>query len=80
MLFTFEYRISVEDCLLMGFNPSISRPEYMIIRELAVAPPPVRPSVAMTSTQKSEDDLTYAYIKIIQFNNFLRSQINRGAN
>jgi DNA-directed RNA polymerase II subunit RPB1 len=45
----------------MGFNPKISKPEYMIIRNLAVAPPPVRPSVAMTNSLRSEDDLTYAY-------------------
>jgi DNA-directed RNA polymerase beta' subunit len=45
----------------MGFDPKVTRPEYMIIRNLAVAPPPVRPSVSMTNTMRSEDDLTYAY-------------------
>ena len=49
----------------MGFDPKITRPEYMIIRNLAVAPPPVRPNVAVTGTMRSEDDLTYAYQKII---------------
>ena len=58
-------RISDKDCLLMGFDPKITRPEYMIIRNLAVAPPPVRPNVAVTGTMRSEDDLTYAYQKII---------------
>ena len=66
--------------MLMGFNPNITRPEYMIIRNLTVAPPPVRPSVSMTNTMRSEDDLTYAYQKIIQFNNLLKNQIARGAN
>ena len=61
--------ISDEDCELMGFKPSESRPEYMIIKNLAVAPPPVRPSVAMTNTLRSEDDLTYSYQKIITTNN-----------
>jgi len=46
---------------MMGFKPQISRPENMIIKNLAVAPPPVRPSVSMTNTLRSEDDLTYAY-------------------
>lgn len=44
----------------MGFRLE-SRPENMIIKNLAVAPPPVRPSVAMSGTNRSEDDLTYAY-------------------
>lgn len=52
----------------------------MIIKNLAVAPPPVRPSVAMSNTMRSEDDLTYAYQKIIQTNNQLQTQISRGAN
>ena len=73
-------KIKDEDCVTMGFNPKVSRPECMIIRNLAVAPPPVRPSVSMTNTMRSEDDLTYAYQKIIQTNNQLQSQINRGAN
>jgi DNA-directed RNA polymerase beta' subunit len=55
----------------MGFKPELSRPEYMIIRNLAVAPNPVRPSVALTNTLRIEDDLTYAYQKIIQTNNLL---------
>ena len=55
-------------------------PENLIIRKLAVAPPPVRPSVAMGSTMKCEDDLTYSYQAIIKHNNFLKSQIERGGN
>lgn len=45
----------------MGFDAKNSRPDWAIIRNLPVAPPPVRPSVAMSSTMRSEDDLTYAY-------------------
>lgn len=37
------------------------RPEWVIIKNLAVAPPPVRPSVVATATLRSEDDLTFAY-------------------
>ena len=54
-------RISDEDLKLMGCDPRIGRPDWAILRVLAVAPPPVRPSVLMTSTMRSEDDLTYAY-------------------
>ena len=62
-------KISNYECELMGFKAELTRPEYMIIKNLAVAPPPVRPSVAMTNTLRSEDDLTFAYQKILQSNN-----------
>lgn len=61
-------KISNEECELLGFKSSLTRPEYMIIKNLAVAPPPVRPSVSMTNTLRSEDDLTFAYQKILQSN------------
>jgi DNA-directed RNA polymerase II subunit RPB1 len=53
----------------MGLRPEISRPENMIIKVLPVAPPPVRPNVIMSSSNRSEDDLTYSYQKILQTNN-----------
>jgi len=65
-----------EDCAILG----IQRPENLIIRRLAVAPPPVRPSVTMGSTMRSEDDLTYSYQAIIKNNNFLKGQIEKGGN
>jgi len=58
-------RITNEDLEVMGFDHTNTKPEYCIIKNLAVAPPPVRPSVAMTSSMRSEDDLTYAYQKIL---------------
>lgn len=73
-------RIDEESCTLMGFNAKVSRPENMIIKNLAVAPPPVRPSVSMGNTMRSEDDLTYCYIKILQTNIALQTQIQKGAN
>lgn len=73
-------RISDEDCDLLGFTPSISKPAYLIIKNLAVAPPPVRPSVAMSSTNRSEDDLTYAYQQILKINIQLQNHMTRGAN
>jgi len=56
----------------MGFNKHQGRPEWMIIKNLPVAPPPVRPSVAMPNCYRSEDDLTYAYQQIIKMNNILK--------
>lgn len=73
-------RINDDDCFLLGFRPENSRPENMIIKNLAVAPPPVRPSVAMSSSNRSEDDLTFAYQMILKTNNQLKTQTDRGAN
>lgn len=64
----------------MGLNPEMGRPDWAIIRNLAVAPPPVRPSVAMSSTSRSEDDLTYAYQQVLKMNILLKEQIEKGAN
>lgn len=55
----------------MGFNEENAHPAWMIIKNLPVAPPPVRPSVATTA--RSEDDLTHAYFEIIKMNNKLQS-------
>lgn len=38
-------KIKDDDLHLMGFNKEQGRPEWMIIQNLPVAPPPVRPSV-----------------------------------
>ena len=65
-------RIADEDCKLMGLDPENCRPDWAIIRNLPVAPPPVRPSVSMSSTMRSEDDLTYAYQQIVKMNLMLK--------
>ncbi|MFN9910222.1 MAG: hypothetical protein ACK56F_29610 [bacterium] len=38
-------KISNEDCFLLGFDTSNTRPENMIISVLPVAPPSVRPAI-----------------------------------
>jgi len=73
-------KVSDDDCVLLGMNPQVGRPDWAIIRNLAVAPPPVRPSVAMSATSRSEDDLTYAYQQVLKMNILLREQIDKGAN
>lgn len=64
-------KIQDEDLKLMGMDPKSSRPEWMIIKALAVCPPPVRPSVEAGDGARSNDDLTYAYTQIIRTNNEL---------
>jgi len=53
--------ITDADCVMLGLNPKFTRPEWCIIKNLIVAPPCVRPSVAMGSGYRAEDDLTYSY-------------------
>ena len=72
-------RISDEDVHFMGFNPTWSRPDWMICQVLPVAPPAVRPSVKHDAQQRSEDDLTHIYSNIIKTNSELMNKINDNA-
>lgn len=58
-------RISDDDMDFMGFNHVWSRPESMICQVLPVPPPAMRPSVKQDAQQRSEDDITQIYMKII---------------
>jgi len=62
----------------MGLDPIHSRPEWMIIKVLTVAPPPVRPSVQAGDGVRSEDDLTFAYREIVKNNILLTKYMNDG--
>uniref|UniRef100_A0A0E0KYK6 DNA-directed RNA polymerase subunit n=1 Tax=Oryza punctata TaxID=4537 RepID=A0A0E0KYK6_ORYPU len=71
--------ISDEDCLLLGLNPKFARPDWMILQVLPIPPPPVRPSVMMDTSSRSEDDLTHQLAMIIRHNENLRRQEKNGA-
>lgn len=73
-------RISDEDVSFMGFNPTWSRPDWMICQVLAVPPPAVRPSVKHDSQQRSEDDITHIIVNIIKANKTLQEKIKANAN
>ena len=64
-------RISDVDASIMGYNPEISRPEWMMITILPIPPPTVRPSVVSDDDKTSDDDITQALHNIIKFNNSL---------
>lgn len=72
-------RISDEECTLLGLNPKYARPDWMILQVLPIPPPPVRPSVMMDSSARSEDDLTHQLAMIIRHNNNLKRQEQNGA-
>ena len=73
-------KITEEHLIKMGLHKQNANPANMIIENLAVAPPPVRPSVAMTNSMRSEDDLTVAYKQIIKMNNEIKRAITSGTN
>ena len=72
--------ISVNDCILLGFDPKYSHPAWMIIQTLAVCPPQVRPSVSVDSSLRSQDDLTHQYNQILKSNDALKEEKDSNAN
>lgn len=64
----------------MGLSVDYARPEWMILTVLPVAPPPVRPSIAVDGgTMRSEDDLTYKLAEIIKASSSVRRCEQEGA-
>ncbi len=72
-------KIPNEDCLLLGINPEVARPEWLILTVLPVPPVCVRPSITLESGVRSEDDLTHKLVDIIRINQRLRENIDAGA-
>jgi DNA-directed RNA polymerase subunit A' len=67
------------DILVMGLNPEVVRPEWMILTVLPVPPVCVRPSITLESGVRSEDDLTHKLVDVIRINQRLRENIEAGA-
>jgi DNA-directed RNA polymerase subunit A' len=72
-------RISDEDLELLGFNPKVARPEWMVLQVLPVPPVYVRPSITLESGIRSEDDLTHKLVDIIRINQRLKENMEAGA-
>ena len=72
-------RIPDEDCMILGFNPETSRPEWTIITVMLVPPPTVRPSIFLETGERSEDDLTHLLVDIIKANQKLSDSVRSGA-
>ena len=51
-------RITDSDAMLLGINPEVARPEWMVLTVLPVPPVTVRPSITLETGVRSEDDLT----------------------
>lgn len=72
-------RITDDDAMLLGVNPKVARPEWMILTALPVPPVTVRPSITLESGVRSEDDLTHKLVDIIRINQRLSENIEAGA-
>jgi len=72
-------RIEDDDLRLLGFDPDVARPEWMILQVLPVPPVDVRPSIILESGIRAEDDLTHKLVDIIRINQRLRENIENGA-
>ncbi|WP_153232543.1 hypothetical protein [Methanocaldococcus vulcanius] len=72
-------KIPDEDCILLGINPEVARPEWMVLTVLPVPPVTVRPSITLDTGERSEDDLTHKLVDIIRINNRLEENIEGGA-
>jgi len=72
-------QIPEEELKFLGFNPKYAKPQWMIIQNLAVCPPQVRPSVSVDSSLRSQDDLTHQYNQILKANKELQSEAGHGA-
>lgn len=68
-------KISNDDVTKLGLDPKYSHPKNMLIVNLPVIPPIVRPSVFVDNMVKSQDDLTHKLLEIIKVNNQLEKSI-----
>jgi len=72
-------KIPNEDLLLIGFDPSFSRPEWVILTVLPVPPVTMRPSIVLETGERAEDDLTHKLVDIVRTNQRLKEDITTGA-
>ena len=72
-------KITPGDMLLFGYDAELVKPEWFIMKVLAVPPITIRPSITLESGIKSEDDLTHKLVDIIRINLRLKDNIDAGA-
>ncbi|MAG78063.1 DNA-directed RNA polymerase subunit A' [archaeon] len=72
-------KVSDSDCLLIGINPEVARPEWMVFTIFPIPPVTIRPSITLESGERSEDDLTHKLSDIVRINQRLFENINAGA-
>lgn len=79
MVYDILKNVDDNDYRIMGFDPSICRPEDFIIKVFPIPPIAIRPSVKMSisSTTNYEDMLTGKLVDIIKTNARIRKQLDK---
>ncbi|MCF0225726.1 MAG: DNA-directed RNA polymerase subunit A' [Methanobrevibacter sp.] len=72
-------RITDEDSYILGVNPEVARPEWLVLTVLPVPPVTVRPSITLDTGERSEDDLTHKLVDILRINHRLIENMDAGA-
>jgi DNA-directed RNA polymerase subunit A' len=72
-------RVPDDQLFLLGINPKVARPEWMILTALPVPPVTVRPSITLESGDRSEDDLTHKLVDVLRINQRLQENRDSGA-
>ena len=72
-------RITDEDAFVLGVNPEVARPEWLVLTVLPVPPVTVRPSITLDTGERSEDDLTHKLVDILRINQRLIENMEAGA-
>lgn len=71
--------ITDEDCILMGYDPRYTRPDWMIWTVMPIPPPTMRPTIKLDNGQSSEDDLTSILNDIIKTNVGLAKSLQKNS-
>ena len=72
-------KITEEDIYILGINPEVARPEWLVLTVLPVPPVTVRPSITLDTGERSEDDLTHKLVDILRINQRLVENMEAGA-
>lgn len=72
-------KITDDDAYILGVNPAVARPEWMVLTVLPVPPVTVRPSITLDTGERSEDDLTHKLVDILRINERLKENMDAGA-
>ena len=72
-------KITDDDSFILGVNPKVARPEWMVLTVLPVPPVTVRPSITLETGERSEDDLTHKLVDILRINQRLIENMEAGA-
>jgi DNA-directed RNA polymerase subunit A' len=72
-------RVPDGDLVVLGIDPNVCRPEWMVLTALPVPPVTVRPSITLESGDRSEDDVTHKLVDVLRINQRLRENRDAGA-